>query len=547
MTRLVRLALLLTLLPILPSSPASAQEVDDVFGEVIDVRVVNIETVVTDRQGRRVSGLTPADFRLVVDGREVPIDYFSEVHEGRVLPPEGAATRPGITAPREPTVGSARHVNYLIFIDDFFSIGAHRDRVLEGLRRQLAGMGPDDRVAIVAFEGGSAERLLGWTDSREEIAAALDRASRRKARGLFRRAERSVFGGRGARQESYVRLVQEQLENLTVAVATAMRSAAPPTGRKVLLLMSGGWPYELDIYEDPAFRDTFRGSGSLNERFLGERAEFGRNLWSYGLGRSSYQLIADTANLLGYTIYPIDVPGIGAAGRSVEDDAPGAATPPLDGSAESIAEATLLFLARETGGKAMLNSNNVRALERAAEDTRSYYWLGFTADRRADNRRHDVRLEARDPALRVRSRRGFVDFSRGLEVSMMVEGALLFDTQRSGEDFDIHIGEPRRLERRKMEVPVELRIPVGDLTHLYHRGSYEARMSVTLAVKDRRDTLSAVRTFPFENRSPQLPAPGAVATYELDVELWREQHELVVMVQDLATGSVLSSSTRIEP
>src|SRR3954449_7059348 len=64
-----------------------------VFGEEMDVRVVNVEAVVTDRQGNRVTGLKPADFRLRVDGKEVPLDYFSEVKEGRVLAP--AVAEPG--------------------------------------------------------------------------------------------------------------------------------------------------------------------------------------------------------------------------------------------------------------------------------------------------------------------------------------------------------------------------------------------------------------------------------------------------------------------
>src|SRR3954471_13683568 len=44
------------------------------FGESIDVRVVNVEAVVVDKKGERVRGLSAADFRLLVDGREVPIE-----------------------------------------------------------------------------------------------------------------------------------------------------------------------------------------------------------------------------------------------------------------------------------------------------------------------------------------------------------------------------------------------------------------------------------------------------------------------------------------
>ena len=41
----------------------TAQEAPPVFGEELEVRVVNFEVVVTDRKGNRVSGLKPEDFR----------------------------------------------------------------------------------------------------------------------------------------------------------------------------------------------------------------------------------------------------------------------------------------------------------------------------------------------------------------------------------------------------------------------------------------------------------------------------------------------------
>ena len=66
---------------------ARAADEPPLFGESIDVRVVNVEAVVTDRSGKRVTGLKPGDFRLRVDGKELPIEYFTEVHDGNALPP----------------------------------------------------------------------------------------------------------------------------------------------------------------------------------------------------------------------------------------------------------------------------------------------------------------------------------------------------------------------------------------------------------------------------------------------------------------------------
>jgi len=78
--------------------------------ESIDVRVVNVETVVTDAKGKRVRDLKAEDFRLLVDGKEVPVGYFTEVVDGQTaaggpaapLPPDepAAVSRTSPTASR---------------------------------------------------------------------------------------------------------------------------------------------------------------------------------------------------------------------------------------------------------------------------------------------------------------------------------------------------------------------------------------------------------------------------------------------------------------
>ena len=52
------------------------------FGEVLEVRVINLEVVVTDKDGVRVPGLSPGDFRLRINGKEAPVEYFTEVRGG---------------------------------------------------------------------------------------------------------------------------------------------------------------------------------------------------------------------------------------------------------------------------------------------------------------------------------------------------------------------------------------------------------------------------------------------------------------------------------
>ena len=87
-----RFRLFVLLLPVLLApTPANPQgSAGQPFVDVIDVRVVNLEVVVVDGRGQRVSGLGPEDFRLRVDKREMPIDYFTEIFEGVAVAKQAA-------------------------------------------------------------------------------------------------------------------------------------------------------------------------------------------------------------------------------------------------------------------------------------------------------------------------------------------------------------------------------------------------------------------------------------------------------------------------
>ena len=299
-----RCAVLLVLLAV--SLPALAQ--------------VDVEAVVTDREGNRVRGLSAGDFRLLVDGVEVPVERFAEVAEG--------------------TMGRS----YLVFVDDSLSIAVQRNLVLWELERDLDRLGPGDRMAIVAFDGERLHPLADWTGDREALAAALAEARKRPASESLTRSATWVAD----------------------AAAAAMRSISPAPGRKAMLALSGGWP-----------------------------------------AGSSLQLVRD-ANRLGYTLYPVDVPAL--------ERAAGTETTPED---------TLLSLAEATGGQAALASNRLDALERAEEDTRSYYLLGISPVWQADDRDHRIELEVRRPGLDVRARDGFPDLSPATLAEMETEDLLL--------------------------------------------------------------------------------------------------------------------------
>ena len=132
--------------------------------EEVVVRVINLEAVVTDRDGIRVPDLSRGDFVLYVDGEEVEIDYFTEIREGNVI--DSASGVPDLSG--IPNVGA----NFLIFIDEFFPIGRDKQQVLNAIATRINdNMQSNDRVAIVAWNGEGIETIIDWTSSVDEAAA----------------------------------------------------------------------------------------------------------------------------------------------------------------------------------------------------------------------------------------------------------------------------------------------------------------------------------------------------------------------------------------
>lgn len=397
-------------------APAGAKVEGMEVGESIDVRVVNVEAIVTDSRGQRIKGLKPEDFRLLVDGKEVPIDYFTEIRGGAAVEVHGD----GPVSPVSGTVGR----NLLVFIDQSFSIQAQLDLVLRRLGEDLDRLAPGDQIALVAADQqGHLKILTDWTSDTARLRAVLDEVRRQPTSGVHFRAaleslendqvlrnmastgnvwgdspsspnlvERGEIGEwwdlRAATQpddvstlERYSALERHDVgiwadDSVGLAALAAMRAFSSAPGRKVMLLFSGGWP------------------GGREPRII------------------------EAANLLGYSLYPVDVAGLEAqavplgvaqAGLAASDANAG-----YNGFITSPWEQRAHFgfedLARETGGKASLNGLREAALERTLEDTESYYWLGFSPTWNADGKKHDIRLKVRS-GLRVRARRSYSDLS----------------------------------------------------------------------------------------------------------------------------------------
>jgi VWFA-related protein len=542
------LALLAGGVPATAQPPASAGQTEppaSLFGEQIDVRVVNVEVVVTDRQGNRVANLQPGDFRLKVDGKPVPIEYFSEVRGGQVIAPPAetaAAPVPGLPALAP---GSPVGTSYLVFIDDFFSIGVRRNEVLRALKDDLARLGPEDRMALVSFDGTRVEMLSSWSNSERVLSRALDEAMLRKSQGAARLAElRSFessrrfganpsFGGSRAsfadrldiEEIAYIDRLGQQVERAVGAAVTTLRGFAAPPGRKVMLVLSGGWPF------NPADYVVNNPSRPVLEQGVPR-------------GEEIFRPLVDTANRLGYTLYTIDVPGLDG---DIASAAIAGAAPVGINVREQEIQAALSWVAEQTGGEALINANRSKALERAEADTRSYYWIGFTPGWKGNDERHEVAVEVLVPDLRVRSRDSFLDLSRKAEVSMMVESAMLFGGVPGAAPLPIEVGKPVSTGRKLMALDLALAIPVDAVTFVPIDGKYVTELELRVAALDKNGNRSDVPIIPLSLSFGTQPQAGAHVRYDTRLNLRKIAQRLIIAVYDPLSGKIITAEAEVAP
>lgn len=503
---------------------ADAQLARRTYTDTLEVHNLNLEVVVSDRDGQRSPGLTMADFTLYVDDQPVPIEYFTEVGNGRYVDTVDRYAEAGVVA------GKQSGTSFLVFIDEFFSLGNDKKQVLTALRKRVesaAEWSPLDRVAVVSWDGKGVTVLADWTSERSEVLSALDAAIQRPGNGSQRQTERSGHGVTidmsdlaasarpgggesyrlGSRELAYAELLASQLEGTVGAAAAAMRGLEVIPGRKALLLLSGGWPMNVD---DWVGRSPSR---SIQESRIPSGADL-------------YTPLVETANLLGYSIYGVDIPGFMQAGRS------GGSQGAIGGSTEIFLEddlhRSMKYLSSETGGLALLDEDRISALGEVGKDVESFYWLGFTPNWKRDDRRHTVRVEVNRSDLFLRTRAGYLDAAPTTQVAMAVRSSLLFGMGRKSSELQLAVGEVEPAGDGLLYVDIEMTIPMKTLTIQESDSGYDAEASLFVAALDASGGRTEIPATPLLLSSPvPFPSKGLVA-HTVTLKL-REDTERVAM------------------
>ena len=412
------------------------------FGETVEVDLVTVEVRATDRAGQPVAGLDLRDFQLLEDGKPVEITHFASVESSS---PAAAGSGEAVAPPSTATPGTTGPTHFLVYFDDQHLRPAHRARVLRQVRDfARAHLLPGDRVSVVTDDLGLKLRLPFSTD-RAALEQALAEIEKTPAAGVsVEVARRSAFENMITEQESQAKLggpcgnsVAQPVRDYAKTVrADALRtlgrlrfvvnSLAGVTGRKAVLLVTDGIPLNPGEELFQAFVGLC-GGGALREGLrlpeeLAPDDTLGYNQKTGGVQEIALDTLSNSledelrrlaahSNAQGVSLYTLQASGLQAGG--------GASLGPAERLLELAAVSSVLasnlrdplvYLASETGGRAMLDGNDYGAdLARMRQELATYYSLGFTPTHHGDGEEHRLEVRLSRPGVRLDYRRNYRD------------------------------------------------------------------------------------------------------------------------------------------
>ena len=401
----------------------------------VAVDAVRIDSVVTDKDGNVVRDLTADDFELLQDGKKQEVT-FAQFVPVSVTPSSAVAAPPPLKAgnvvgtPPFPG-GPVRRENIqrtiALVVDDLSLSVESLSYAKRGLHEFVdRGMQPGDLVALVRTSG-SLDGLQPFTTDRRILHAAIDNLTwNGSSVEAFPAVNKFIVLDAHAPFDPSDFTSIDSFRSTTKAAGTlgavnlVIQGAKDLPGRKALLFLSEGF---VMLEND--------GGGSMTA----VDNPTGVAMKSPDLRiRKPLDRAIDQATRAGVVIYSIDARGLQTGGLLASDNLKtnGAEDPRSEGSLSQTVtnqvqqrgdlrrntQEGMAYLAEQTGGFAILNSNDLgAALTRASKDVRDYYVIGYAPDshtfagKGALPQYHKLVVRVKRPGLKIRTRREFLGVS----------------------------------------------------------------------------------------------------------------------------------------
>jgi VWFA-related protein len=371
-------------------------------GPTFKVRVdyVEVDVVVTDRQGNLVRDLKKEDFQVLEDGKSQTISTFTMVD----IPIERADRPLFAESPIEPDVKTNEKPFdgrvYVMVIDDLHTRFGRSIRVKTAAKQFIERrLGANDLMAVV-HTAGPTDANQEFTNNKRLLLAAVDKTNGRKLDSATANKTREYYNTRDLRQQGDPLNDPDDAERGFNARNTldTLRNVAEWFGsvrgrRKAILFVSEGIDY--DIYDMIAQNGSNHHDASvvLDATRDAIAAATRSNVAIYGIDPRGLTDLGDES--IEIQAYPDDT-SLGIGQGSLQNEL-------------RLAQDSLRTLSDETGGFAVVNKNDFStAYQRIVEDNSSYYVLAYYPPDPRPGRLHKIDVRVTRPGLTVRARKGYV-------------------------------------------------------------------------------------------------------------------------------------------
>ncbi|HEX9983849.1 MAG TPA: VWA domain-containing protein [Thermoanaerobaculia bacterium] len=491
------------------------QEAVAPYIETFEVRLHNLDVIVTDRKGNPVPGLTKDDFEVLQDGVVQEITNFAEYAEAKAPPAGAPAPSPAAVAAaaaEAQEMGTGK--KFVLFIDEFTAHPYSRNRLATNVTKMLdRAMKPGDEAMIVRPAETDA-LTLKFTRDPVLVRIKVDEAMKDANRSHMKAAQREIrqlvldvsqAGSQMEKKEAarrYADMVRRRVEQRLGNLRSVVTALSELPGRKVVVVVTESMPTEpgreaFSLFSEPPKPAEASGSWAALEPNDAPTDYMIPNDWTNI--KALVEDVARTASSAGVTIYTIQ-PEYGAvyavpggtdrreqyADPTRESRGPGKIDPSdtrFMNDVISSTEQTVSLLTEKTGGKWFRGDGQIDdAMRQIASDVLSYYSVAFRASDDVDRPRHlQVRLK-NHPELHVRTRDEVVRKSPRNEMTDRAVAGLLYPHQTNELGIAVDAQGPTPdLIRKKYTTTVNVLVPLSKLTFLPEGDVYRARFTIHYA------------------------------------------------------------------
>ena len=367
----------------------------------VTVNLVQVDAIVTDRDGRVVTDLTPADFEVLQDGKPQKITRFSYVatQDGPTpKPTKQQQAKGGVPIPPA-TVRPDQVRRTMVFLVDDLSLSFESIYyVRDALKKFVASLQPGDLVALMRTGSGTGA-FQNFTNDHQQIAVLAEglRWNPRSRTGVnsIRRIDDSQIPEDADQEAETSEDVEAAYMNQSAGLGAfgalnwIMNGLRTMPGRKSIVLISEGFQLT---------RKMDRPQGVANPD---------------GNLQDPVQRMTELATRSGVVLYTVDPRGLQALNISAADNVrPNNLNMRAARRQQDFfdSQSSLQLIAEDTGGKAFLNSNDVAgSLRKVLDDQSGFYLLAYDPSDSTFNRKfHKITVRVKRKGLQVRSRSGFL-------------------------------------------------------------------------------------------------------------------------------------------